>query len=122
MKGFDAPIYSCVSVSVGVVALGSVALVGRVTGPQLDRQAGAQLGMSAQKLATLALNASSKISAEPGPTNGALAAARSATDEALPKAEAGLKTGQDFSLAQSVADSLATAGCSAECSPDRGSL
>lgn len=122
MKGLDAPIYSCVSVSVGVVALGSVALVGRMTVPQLGRQTGAQLGMSAQKLPTLALNASSKISADPRPINGALAAARSATDEALPKTEAGLKTGQDFSLAQGVADSLVTAGCSAKCSPDRGSL
>jgi hypothetical protein len=61
-----------VSLSVGLVALGSVALVGRVIGPQLERHASVQLGLSAQKLATLALDASSKVSAERGPTNGAL--------------------------------------------------
>ncbi|TRZ67938.1 MAG: response regulator, partial [Rhodocyclaceae bacterium] len=113
-----------VSLSVGLVALVSVALVGRVIVPQLERQASVQLGLSAQQLATLALDASSRISAERGPTNGALgselplppervsalAAARAATDQALRETETALKAAPGFPRAQVVADSVATAG------------
>jgi PAS domain S-box-containing protein len=113
-----------VSLSVGLVALGSVALIGRVIGPQLERQTSVQLGLSAQKLATLALDASSKVSAERGPTNGALgsdlplspervsalATSRSATDEALRETQTALTTGKDFPRAQIVRDSLVAAG------------
>jgi len=112
-----------VSLSVGLVALVSVALVARVIGPQLERQGGVQLGLSAQQLATLALNASSRISAERGPSNGALgseiplpqervgalAAARSATDVALRETATALKAGRDFPRAAVVVESLADA-------------
>ena len=113
-----------VSLSVGLVALTSVALVGRVIVPQLERRASAQLGLSAQQLTTLALQASSRISAERGPTNGALgsdlplpqervdalAAARSATDEALRDTETALKVAPSFPHAKSIADSVTAAG------------
>jgi len=112
-----------VSLSVGLVALVSVALVGRVIGPQLERQASVQSGMSAQRLATLALNAASRISAERGPANGALgselplpedrvvalAAARSATDEALRETESALRAVPDLPRAEVVTDALAVA-------------
>ena len=112
-----------VSLSVGLVALVSIVLVGRVIGPQLERQASVQLGMSAQNLAALALNASSKISAERGPANGALgselpmpperasalAAARNTTDEALRETESALRSAQVFPRTEVVADSLVAA-------------
>jgi two-component system sensor histidine kinase/response regulator len=113
-----------VGFSVGLVALASVALVGRVISPQLERQASVQTGMVAQQLMTRALEASSRISAERGPANGvlgselplsaerssALATARTATDDALLSTDAALQAGQDFPHRQAVADALATAG------------
>ncbi|KIL99344.1 Sensory box histidine kinase/response regulator [Paramagnetospirillum magnetotacticum MS-1] len=112
----------------GLVVLANVVLIGRVISPQLDMQARVQSGIAGQQLMGLGLEAASRISAERGPSNGALGselplppertealkAARTATDAALRQVVESLDKSPSLRHGAAVRNSLFAAGSQLE--------